>query len=529
MIVRNLAIGLIVTLTVAAAASHASAATCESLATFHLPGGHVDSAVAVTRNGMVALGGTMPALPSPAAFCRVQATLTPTPSSDIKVEVWLPPQGEWNGKLLGAGNGGYGGSFGGPFLTMLPALKRGYAVAGTDMGHVGKADIDASWALNQPEKIKDFAWRATHVTAGAAKDLIAAYYGAGPAHAYFQGCSDGGHEALMEAQRFPQDYDGIIAGAPANAWTHLMTAFAWDDLATHAGATPLIPNSKLALIQSAAQAQCAPLDPFKDGYFDDPRQCRFDPSRLRCKAGDAADCLTDAQIGALQKVYSGPINPRTGARMYPGYTAGAEGQTGTWDTWISGPKAQHGSFARAFYQNMVFSDPSWDLSRLDLVRDGARADRQMASTINSDNPDLSAFTRRGGKLILYHGWSDAAVPPQATIEYYGRVRSRMGAAAKASVRLFMVPGMGHCLIGPGPNTFDTLGALEQWKEHAAPPQQIIAAKYGNDLMAYIGLPAGKALKTRPLCPYPNVARWTGAGSTDDAANFVCKPPSRRTG
>jgi hypothetical protein len=522
---RHLVIGLLAGLAASAAlASGAAAAPCESLAGFKLPGGHIDSAAAVAQSGPIALGGAMPSLPSPAAFCRVQATLTPTPSSDIKIEVWLPPQGGWNGKLLGAGNGGYGGGFGSPILTMLPAIKRGYAAAGTNMGHVSGADIDASWALHQPEKIKDFAWRANHLTATAAKALIAAYYGAAPAHAYFQGCSDGGHEALMEAQKFPADYDGIIAGAPASAWTHLMTAFAWDERSSHIGGVPIIPNAKLSLIQSAAQAQCAALDPLKDGYFNDPRACKFDPARLRCKVGDAADCLTDAQIAALRKIYSGPVSPRTGASLYPGYAAGSEAQPSTWEMWITGPKAQHGSFARAFYKDMVFSDANWDMASFDVDRDGARGDRELGGLINADDPDMTAFVRRGGKLILYHGWNDGAIPAQGTVDYYGRIQSRMGAAADQSVRLFMVPGMGHCLMGPGPNTFDILGALEQWREHGQAPERIVASKYGNDLLAYIGFAVGKPLKTRPLCAYPRVATWKGAGSTNDAANFSCEAP-----
>ena len=501
---------------------HAKAETsCADLVHASLPGGHVDTASDVPAGGPIALMKGQPGLPAPMAFCRVKATLTPTPFSDIRVEVWLPLKASWNGKLLGAGNGGYGGSLLSPFLTMRPALAKGYVAAGTDMGHVSQGDIDASWALGQPEKIKDFGWRANHLTADAAKALISAYYQASPSHAYFQGCSDGGREALMEAEKFPGDYDGIIAGAPANAWTHLMTAFAWDELAVR-GAQG-VPDAKLALIQAAALSQCTALDPLKDGYFDDPRACHFKPEALRCSSSDTTKCLTDDEIAAVRKIYGGPVDPKTGAHLFPGYTAGSEGQSGTWGVWITGAKGQHGRFATAFYKDMVFSDPAWSLADFHLHEDFARAHRDLGPVLDSDNPDLSAFAKRGGKLILYHGWSDAAIPAQATIAYYGRVRAALGESkAQSMVRLFMVPGMGHCLTGPGPNTFDTLASLEGWTERGTAPESIVAKKYGNDLMAYLGLPAGPVVKSRPLCAYPQVARWSGKGAATDAANFSCK-------
>jgi len=498
---------------------------CADLVHANLPGGQVDEARETPAGSPITLAKGQPGLPAPMAFCRVKATLTPTPDSNIHIEVWLPAKAGWNGKLLGAGNGGYGGGLLSPFLTMRPALAKGYATAGTDMGHISQGDIDASWALGHPEKIKDFGWRANHLTAEAAKALIATYYGTEPAHAYFQGCSDGGREALMEAERFPGDYDGVIAGAPANAWTHLMTAFAWDELATRGPGASSIPDAKLAMIQAAALSQCSALDPLKDGYFDDPRACRFRPEALQCKAGDAATCLTAGEVAALRKIYQGPVDPKTHAQVFPGYTAGSEAQPGTWSVWITGAKGQHGRFATAFYKDMVFSDPIWSLAEFNLHKDLDRAHRTLAPVLDSDNPDLRAFAARGGKLILYHGWSDAAVPPQATIAYYGRVRAALGEkTAQSMARLFMIPGMGHCLTGPGPNTFDTLAALEGWTERGAAPRSIPASKYGNDLMAYLGMPAGPALKSRPLCPYPQVARWSGKGSASEAANFACELP-----
>ena len=526
MIRRHLALTLATALLVAIAiGGRARAETgCADLVHANLPGGHVDEASDTPAGSPITLAKGQPGLPAPMAFCRVKATLTPTSSSEIRIEVWLPARAAWNGKLLGAGNGGYGGDLISPFLTMRPALAKGYVAAGTNMGHVSKGDIDASWALGHPEKIKDFGWRANHLTAEAAKALIAAYYPSPLTHAYFQGCSDGGREALMEAEKFPGDYDGVIAGAPANAWTHLMTAFASDGLAVGGPTGSPISDAKLALIQAAAQSQCAALDPLKDGYFDDPRACHFKPEALRCKGGDDnAKCLTDGEIVALHKIYGGPVDPKTGAHIFPGYTPGSEAQSGTWNVWITGAKGQHGRFATAFYKDMVFSDPAWSLADFRLHEDFARARRDLGPVLDSDNPDLSAFAARGGKLILYHGWADAAIPAQATIAYYGRVRAALGEKTSADmVRLFMVPGMGHCLTGPGPNTFDTLAALEGWTEHGQPPRSIIAHKYGNDLMAYLGLPAGPASNSRPLCPYPQVARWSGSGSSSDAANFACE-------
>jgi len=505
-------------------AGPATAATCEGLAGMALADGRVESAVATKPSDMIALGGTMPGLPAGAAFCRVKATLKPTLSSDIKVEVWLPPAEAWNGKLLGAGNGGYGGGFGSPFLTMRGGVTRGYAAAGTDMGHTSATDIDAKWALNQPEKIKDFGYRANHVTAEAAKALVAAYYGTPQKRAYFHGCSDGGREALMEARKFPADYDAIIAGAPASPWTGLMSAFMWNDrLATRPGGA--IPNAKLALVTKAVMAQCDALDGVTDGVLEDPRACRFDPGKLQCKAGDGPDCLTPAQVETVRGLYRGP-RTKAGNQLFSGFPAGGEGVPGAWDMWITGPNAQHGRFATEFFRYMVHSDPAWTGAGFDLDRDHARALKAFGGILDSADPDLSAFQARGGKLLMYHGWADAAIPAGNTVGYYEAVRGKLGAAkADPFIRLFMVPGMSHCLGGPGPNVFDVLGALDGWRESGVAPETLVARKTDNDIFGYLGFPA-KTLRTRPLCAYPKVARWIGQGSTDDAANFRCELAKR---
>ncbi len=502
----------------------AKVGSCEALTGVTLANGRVDAAMSVAKNAPVLTAANSPGLPAAGAFCRVQATLIPVSGSSIKVEIWLPERGAWNGKLLGAGNGGFGNNLTIPSLLMRGAVAKGYASVGSDMGHVATSDVKAEWALNAPEKIRDFGWRANHLAAATAKHVIAAYYTPPLAASYFHGCSDGGREALMEAQRFPDDYDAILAGAPAIPWTRMTSAFAMNHLAAFGKPESSISNAKLKLLQTASLAQCDDADGVRDGVIDDPRQCKFDPVVLQCKAGDAADCLTAQQVETARALYRGPTG-LDGKLFYPGFQPGAEAVTGTWDLWLTGPNAQHGKFATEFLRYMVHSDPNWQISNFDLARDYPLAKRLHGATLDADNPDLRAFFRRGGKLILYHGWQDAAIPPENTIDYYERVQRANPAAARASTRLFMVPGMSHCLAGPGPNIFDALGALDSWRQGGAAPEQMIATKFDNDLLAYLGFPA-KTVRTRPLCAYPKVARWDGRGSTDAAAGFRCVAPGR---
>lgn len=497
---------------------------CEALAGLALANGRVDAAAPVTKGAPVTTDAGSPGLPAAAAFCRVKATLSPVPGSSIKVEIWLPERGAWNGKLLGTGNGGFGNNLTIPSLLMRGGVEKGYAAVGTDMGHAATSDVKAEWALNAPEKIRDFGWRANHLAAEAAKRVVAAYYAPPLAASYFHGCSDGGREALMEAQRFPDDYDAIIAGAPAIPWTRMTSAFAMNDRASFARPGSSIPNAKLKLLQTASLARCDKADGVADGVIDDPRTCNFDPGVLQCKAGDAGDCLTAAQVETARAIYRGPQGPG-GKRFYPGFQPGAEAEAGTWALWLTGPDAQHGKFATQFFRNMVHSDPAWAISSFDVARDYPLAKRLQGANLDADNPDLRGFFRHGGKLLMYHGWQDAAIPPENTIDYYQRVQRAAPAQARASARLFMVPGMSHCLAGPGPNVFDALGALDRWRQGGAAPERMTATKFDNDLFAYLGFPA-KPIRTRPLCAYPKVARWNGSGSTDAAANFSCVAPGR---
>lgn len=529
MTLTRLALGAGVALGALITASAAQAATCEDMAGVKIKNATITSAKAYALGEGVEIGVFgIPPLPTMKAFCRVEATLKPTPRSNVKVEVWLPLAGEWNGRFMATGNGGYGGSLGQPRLAMRPALHRGYVTAGTDLGHGGDGSTgeDASWALNQPELIADFGHRANHVTAEFAKAMMAAYYGSGPKYSYFQGCSDGGREALMEAQRYPDDFDGIVAGAPANAWPRLMTSMAWSWKVAHADAASMIPDTKLPIIQAAALADCDKLDGVLDGVIEDPRLCKFDPARIECKDGDKPDCLTKAQVMALRALYAGPRDA-AGKSLFPGFPAGGEATPNAWPLWITGEKAQHPGFARSFFRNMVYSDAAWDFpADFDLGRALADANARVGSVLASDNPDMSAFQKSGGKLILFHGWSDAAISPYATIQYYDAVRAKMGAGkADGFSRLFMAPGVSHCLGGPGPNTFDMLEQISNWVEKGVAPERVIATKYDNDYASLLDMPA-TPVRTRPLCAYPKVASWDGKGSTDEAASFVCKVPAK---
>ncbi|MDO9361926.1 MAG: tannase/feruloyl esterase family alpha/beta hydrolase [Sphingopyxis sp.] len=497
--------------------------SCEALAGMALKDGKIDAATSLAGGAVVNLEAGKPGLPAPAAFCRVQATLSPVPGSSIKVEVWLPERAGWNGKLLGAGNGGFGANMLLPSLLMRGAVQKGYAAVGTDMGHFGESDVDASWALNAPEKIRDYGWRANHVGAETAKQVIAAFYEGPLAASYFHGCSDGGRQALTLAQRYPADYDAIIAGAPAMPWTRMASAFTSNAIAANKPGGDLS-MAKLKLLQTASLGQCDGLDGVKDGVIDDPRACHFDPAKLACKGGDGADCLTAGEVATAKLFYEGP-KTADGKSFYRGFAPGAEAEAGTWAMWLTGSNSQHVKFGTQFFRYFVHANPEWQLSEFNLDRDYALAKARVGGDLDADKTDLGAFYKRGGKLILYHGWNDAGIPAQNTVDYYERLVAANPRATATSVRLFMVPGMSHCLAGPGPNNFDPLAALDGWRQGGPAPERIIATKYDNDLFAYIGLPA-KAGRTRPLCPFPKVAKWDRKGSTDTAESFVCEAPGK---
>ena len=445
-------------------------------------------------------------------YCRVTAVVRPVTDSEIKIEVWLPPADEWSGKFLGTGNGGYSGAMSIP--QMQAGLRQYYAVAGSNTGHDGD---DLKFGLGHPEKIRDWAYRSVHVMTQTAAIILRSYYRQFPAHSYFIGCSTGGQQALTEAQRYPGDYDGIVAGAPGNNRVRLNVGFLWNWRAVHAQNGEL-PVSKLRLIHDAAVAACDALDGVKDGIISDPRACTFNPASLLCKGTDEPTCLTKSQVVAVQAVYEGAHDPRTGEQLYPGWERGSEwsggGKLGGWNAYFVGKSEP----ARLdFWRYWVFDDPSWSSRSFDFDRDVSYADKKMAF-LTANDPNLGAFKQRNGKLLIYHGWTDPVVPPEDSIRYFQSVESAMGGAGNASgfVRLFLVPGMGHCGGGPGPNSFDALGALDAWVTRGTGPDKIIAAHMTN----------GVVDRTRPLCPYPLKARWRGSGNTNDAASFTCAADAR---
>ena len=514
-------------------AAPAFAASCESLSSLKLPDTTITSAQTVAAGAFAPPAGFPPSplyreLP---AFCRVTAEVKPAKDSDIKIEVWMPAAG-WNGKYQGVGNGGFAGSISYPALA--GAVKAGYAAASTDTGHAARGAADATWALGHPDRIVDFGYRGIHEMTVKAKAIIQAFYGDNPKRSYFASCSNGGRQALMEAQRFPADYDGIIAGAPANFWTHLLTAGAWDVQATQGDPASYIPAAKVPALSAAVLKACDAQDGMADGVVSDPQECRFDPATILCKEADSNSCLTTPQVAALKKLYAGPRNSK-GEKLFPGRVPGGEDGPGGWPLWISGAAPGQSlmyQFTNGFFPNMVFDDPAWDFKTFNFDSGVKVADDKQAGNLNATDPNLKAFQARGGKLIIYHGWSDAAISAFNTVNYYNSVTTAMGARDTGQfVRLFMVPGMQHCGGGPGPNSFGQLGpgtalpdpqhsiyaALEQWVEKGIAPERIVATKYnGAD-------PSAGTKMTRPLCPYPQVAKYKGTGDTNDEANFVCAP------
>jgi Tannase and feruloyl esterase len=506
-----LAIAAIATMTAAGAAA---AASCESLTGKTFGDASIVSANAVTPPfSVISLDPPAP-VPVNAPFCRVQGTLKPSSDSDIKFEVWLPPTTAWNGKYQGVGNGGFAGSL--IYSAMVRGLDAGYAVSATDTGHAG-GSLDSLWALGHPEKIADFGWRAIHDTATASKAIVEAYYQKSPAHSYFSGCSDGGREALMEAQRFPKDYDGIVAGAPANAWTKLLTAAIWNEQALNAQPESWLSPDKLATITKAAVAACHG----EKGVIANPAKCDFDPASLTCKGDATNECLTAPELTTLRKIYSG-AQDSSGKPIFPGFAPGGEAGPTAWSLWITGsePKRSAGSliyaFGTGFYGNMVYDKPGWDFKTLDLAKGLADATAKTGESLNATETDLSAFKAAGGKLIEYHGWNDAAIPPASSIAYYESVGAKMGGleGVRAFYRLFMAPGMEHCGGGPGPHaiggvfgapspsrdpTHDVVSALAHWVEDGAAPNEIVAAQYRD------GDPAKGVGEQRTWTAYPATA------------------------
>ena len=429
-------------------------------------------------------------------------TIKPSSDSDIKSEVWLPLSA-WNSKFQEVGNGGWNGDI--QYGALADALRRGYATASTDTGHAGGS---ASFALGHPEKVIDFGYRAIHETAMQSKAVIAALYGGPQRFSYFTGCSGGGRQAFAEAQRYPEDFEGIIAGDPGYDRTGESFQLVAAAQAMYRNPAGKIPPEKFSVLHLAALDACDTLDGIKDGIINDPTRCKFDPSVTHCKGADGPNCLTQAQVQTAKIFYTALKDPKTGEEVFPGFEPGSELR---WAALGEGPLLMAGDL----FKYVVFQNPNWDYLTLDVGQHLALARKMDNGVISPTSANLKTFVGRGGKLIIYHGWGDQNVAPRSSVEYYEKLVKALGQKqVEGALRLYMVPAMGHCGGGEGPNVFDTLSALEKWREKDAAPREIVASQVVK----------GSVIRTRPLCPYPQVAQYKGTGSTDQAENFACQAP-----
>jgi feruloyl esterase len=444
------------------------------------------------------------------AFCEVHATISPVAGSHTGAVYRLPVN--WNGKVLGIGGGGFAGNM--TLNAAATGLSRGYAVIQNDMGHDTTGALDPAFTITSPGKpnvegIIDFGHRATHVATDVGKRLVSSFYGRAPQHAYWQGCSTGGRQGLAEIQRYPDDYDGVIAGAP------VYTPLVYSNAMLRVQAFHKQPGSNLLpehvpLIQKHVLAACDGKDGVADGIITDPRSCTWDPGDLACKGAASADCLTQAQVETVRRVYSG-VKTKDGAFAAMPLMRGGESD---WVARMIGtreqPRGLNSMLGAPFMSYIVKHDPSYDIMTFDPERDMKALATGLAAEVHQQNPDISRFISRGGKLLLWHGFNDPGPSPLSTIEYFDQVRQKVP-AAKESVRLFLAPGVLHCGGGPGPDRFDTLTAMERWVEQGTPPASMIATKANSPI-------------SRPLCAYPQLPRYTGRGDPNDAASFTCGAP-----
>jgi Tannase and feruloyl esterase len=483
-----------------------AAMACADLKQLKLPETTITLAEPVAAGDFTAPGAVRP-LKVP-AMCRVAGVVTPA----IKFEVWLPEGSAWNGRFQAVGGGGLAGVISYPALA--EAVNGGYASSSTDTGHEA-SDTANTWTLDR-QRVVDYGYRAIHEMTVKAKAVIDAHYGKAPEYSYFNGCSTGGRQGLMEAQRYPDDYNGVISGAPVNRFTNLHMGQLWTAHATLTKPGAVLTREDLAKVSAAVLAQCDAADGVKDGMLTDPRTCKFDPSTLQG--------FRPEQIEALKMIYRGAVNPRTHVQIYPGLEVGGEGpQPGNpgWGLIMNGKEPF--AIDAPVLGGMGFDNPRWDWRTFDFDHDVALVDAKLFGTLNAINPDLSDFKKRGGKLIVYHGWSDPGVMPQQTLDYWNSVRDFAGKSTGGDggaytdefVRLYMLPGVGHCRGGVGPDQADWIGTLAGWVENGKAPTSIVAHR--NDQQ-------GKTTLTRPLCPHPQAARYKGKGDTNDARNFECAAP-----
>ncbi|HEX6472620.1 MAG TPA: tannase/feruloyl esterase family alpha/beta hydrolase [Streptosporangiaceae bacterium] len=498
----------------AAAAAEPSVVTpkmdCAALAALDLSG--VPGAPAVVGSATV---GTAPL---GWEACDVKGTVAP----QIQFEALLPTK-TWRQRYLQTGCGGFCGNvtINAQAATGCVPLTRGdFVMATNNEGHVSAGGFDGVFGTD-PQLRVDYGYQADHLVSLVVKRLIATYYGQGPRHSYFDGCSQGGHQGLTEAQRYPADFDGIIAGAPASIFIALNVMYqGWNARAnTDAHGRPILTADKLPALHAAVLANCDGKDGLVDGQIDDPRACAFDPATIRCTGADSASCLTAAQVDAVRKLYAGPRDAR-GRRLYPG--GQAVGSESAWVPWLVPAAPGAATIDQGVVTNtlkyLAFASPRPTMTADDLSFDAAtfRTVSEQSGIYDATDPDLSAFRARGGKLILWHGWADPAISPYGTVAYYHAVTERMGGqrATERFARLFMLPGVNHCGGGQAPNSIDALTPMLGWVEQGTPPDRLVASETQG----------GSVVRTRPVFPYPLVARYDGTGSTDDAANFVAAPP-----
>ena len=450
-------------------------------------------------------------------FCRVAGSIRPTPASDIQFELWMPLAESWNGKFAGTASGGSGGYI--AYGSVKNHMALGYASVGHNNGH---PNTQVDWALT-PERKLDFASRAMHVSTVVGKELTQRYYATGPKKAYYNGCSQSGHHGIMEMQRYPEDYDGIIAGAPANDWTGTLAAEASAALAQYNTPGAGVPKALQTMVRSKIMAACdgkPGVDHLLDGVLDDPRRCTFDIATLQCGApgADPTACLTAPQVQALKIAQTGR-HKSTGEVVALGYPEGIGGNS--FPTDLTTPDRPQGSWSN-HWRYAVLGNPAYDFRNFNWDTDVDHAREKEGATYDAINGNYSAFADRGGKFLMYHGWADSLIPASLSLDFWSRMRAQMGGAKVDSfARLYMIPGMDHCGGGAGTTSFELLTALANWVENGGAPDGTTAA---NTPIASRAASSTVTARTRPLCPFPKVATYKGSGSIDDAANFACTTP-----
>lgn len=506
--------GLMMTIAlVALHAPRANATQCERIKDIKIADTEIKLAAVIDAGAFVPpTQGSNGSQPSPYArlpsFCRVAGVRHPTPDSNIGFEIWMPVS-SWNGKLVGIGNGAWAGSV--TYPAMIAPLSKGYATVASDSGHQG-SPLDASFAAGHPERLVDFGSRGIHEMTVAAKEIIEAFYGRKTERSLFASCSTGGRQGLMEASRYPDDYDGISSMAPANPTVPLMVGSLWTSSATAKSPESQISPAAFDLVHKAAMESCDANDGVRDGIISAPDRCHFDPGSLQCKGvtnrlpSDSARCLTEPQVAALRAIYQGPHNPRTGESIIPGFEPGSEALLSI-QTSGSGPIPP----VLSYFRDLVFKNPRWEFRTFDYDENVSQALSLHSRQVDVAPASVADYLKGGRKLLISHGWADPLVPPLASVHFYDALTTATGTSAGENARLFMVPGMGHCTGGDGPFLFDAISTIDEWVATGRAPDRIVVSN-----------PPSAAARTRPICPYPKEAVYAGTGSTDDEKNFRCE-------